>query len=416
MSRLRKVLVFLNRINVYESQFFDGVALYAAERGAWQIFTQDGMIGFPMRQIRKWRGGVVGFIRNKDDILSFWRSKTQAVNVCRYPPDDRLPAVRHDLRGGGEMAADYFLQRGFQSFGFCGKYDGPPSAIKEDPLQAGFFERLSRDGFDSKLFDLIRPNADGEEWRNYLSRLTAWLRGLPKPAAILAISDMAASSILTAARIARVRVPHDVAVMGWGNNEVICRHTDPPVTSMDSSYETIGYEAAALLDRLMDGRERPSGPILVPSKGIIERQSSDTVVANDPFVASALRYIHLHACESIGVPDVVAQLPIKRRQFEDRFREAMGRAPNSEIMRIRLIRAKDLLSGTNLPVNQVAIECGYASHISLDAVFVREMGMTPLAFRKQSRQAKSDSARLLPARIFRRSGSRSRKDSSRQDK
>ena len=54
-------------------------------------------------------------------------------------------------------------------------------------------------------------------------------------------------------------------MLGVDNDEVLCRLTSPPLSSIDPNFEQIGYQAAALLDRMMKGRVPPASRILVPA-------------------------------------------------------------------------------------------------------------------------------------------------------
>ena len=51
-------------------------------------------------------------------------------------------------------------------------------------------------------------------------------------------------------------MPEDVAVVGVDNDEVFCELADPPLSSVALNAETAGYRAAALLDAMMQGREK----------------------------------------------------------------------------------------------------------------------------------------------------------------
>jgi LacI family transcriptional regulator len=54
-----------------------------------------------------------------------------------------------------------------------------------------------------------------------------------------------------------MRVPEQVAVIGADNDQLICAIASPPLTSVIIDDEKRGYEAAAMLDRLMQGEEIP---------------------------------------------------------------------------------------------------------------------------------------------------------------
>jgi LacI family transcriptional regulator len=51
-------------------------------------------------------------------------------------------------------------------------------------------------------------------------------------------------------------VPDEVAVIGIDNDPFLCELATPPLSSVDVGGERAGYEAAALLDRLMAGKSR----------------------------------------------------------------------------------------------------------------------------------------------------------------
>ena len=71
----------------------------------------------------------------------------------------------------------------------------------------------------------------------------------------MACYDVRARHVLAACRSLGILVPEDVAVIGVDNDELICELTSPPLSSIEQGARTIGYQAAALLDRLMAGRK-----------------------------------------------------------------------------------------------------------------------------------------------------------------
>src|SRR5947207_2945535 len=92
----------------------------------------------------------------------------------------------------------------------------------------------------------------------------------------------------------------------------------------------IGFEAARLLDDLLDGAPRPATPITIAPSGVVTRQSTDVTAVSDPDVLAALNFIREHADQPLRVEDVLEQVPLGRRTLERRFRVAMGRSILSE--------------------------------------------------------------------------------------
>jgi AraC-like DNA-binding protein len=116
----------------------------------------------------------------------------------------------------------------------------------------------------------------------------------------------------------------------------------------------IGYEAAALLDRLMRGEPEPAVPLSIPPLEVITRLSADVNAIADPDVAAAMRFIREHACEGIGVDEVLAQVPVSRSVLQRRFRSLLGRSIHAVIAAVRLQRAKQLLVETDLSLAVIA--------------------------------------------------------------
>jgi LacI family transcriptional regulator len=114
---------------------------------------------------------------------------------------------------------------------------------------------------------------------------------------------------------------------------------------------------------------------------VIARRSTDALVVDDPDLSTALHYIREHACEPIGVKQVLRAIPLSRRALEGRFVRMLGRTPHEEILRCRLERAKQLLSDTDLPIKSVAGRVGVGTPEYLSVLFKRKLGISPSAYR-----------------------------------
>jgi LacI family transcriptional regulator len=191
--------------------------------------------------------------------------------------------------------------------------------------------------------------------------------------------------VLDACRRERLVVPDEVAVIGVDNDTLLCELSSPPLTSVIPNAHGAGYEAAALLDRLMAGKRVPAAARLIPPLGIAARQSTDVLAVEDRAVARAVQYIREHACEGINVGDVLGTVPLSRRVLEQRFQRLLGRTPREEILHVRLGRVRQLLVETDLPLHQVAERAGFAHVEYLSVWFKRETGRTPSAFRAGAR-------------------------------
>jgi LacI family transcriptional regulator len=188
--------------------------------------------------------------------------------------------------------------------------------------------------------------------------------------------------VLQACRAVGLRVPDDIALVGVDNGDIMCRLTQPALTSIEQGSIGVGYEAAALLDRMMAGKTPKTLSSVVPPEGLIARQSTDIMAVADEDVAKALQYIRKHACDGIRVRDVLTVVNVSRTTLESRFHEALGRTVYDEIRRVRIEAARRLLTTTNIPIKEVAGQVGASSVQYFSAMMQSVTGQTPGQIRK----------------------------------
>jgi LacI family transcriptional regulator len=311
------------------------------------------------------------------------------VNVCGVLPDLPFPRVGIDDHAVGAAAAAHFLERGFRHFAFVGHTDHAYSTRRE----RGFAESLRMAGHSPACFrEAGRFDPRGRVWA-LDPRLSRWVRALPKPVGLFACNDVWGCQLSEACRQSEVAVPEEVAILGVDNDDLLCELARPSLSSVAVPGEAIGFEAAALLDRMLSrgpGEARPGTrkpPLLLPPRQVVTRRSSDILAVDDPYVAEALGVIRRRAGRAMSVDDVVDLVPLSRRSLERRFRSCLGRGVWEEIRRVQLERAKELLAGTELPMSAVAAAAGFSESKQLSVVFRQETRMTPTAFRRQTRPA-----------------------------
>ena len=214
-----------------------------------------------------------------------------------------------------------------------------------------------------------------------------WLRELPKPCGLLCATDSHAVQLARCCRACGIFVPEQLAVLGVDNDPVLCAVCFPRLSSIELGSERIGYEAAALLDRMMAGQPPPKKGICIEPQGVIARESTDILAIDDIEIAQAVRLIRQQACRHLRVTQITEVLGLSRRLFEQRFQQALHRNPKEEILRHQMERAKMLLSNTDLTITKVAKESGFTSLAYFSRAFRRQIGLTPRDYRKKHRLA-----------------------------
>ena len=259
--------------------------------------------------------------------------------------------------------------------------DAAPLQLQTPRALARAISTVERGG--GRYLDGPSLRADRFDEGDSLEAVAEWVATLPKPIGILGINDVVARQVADACRMADRTVPDDVAIVGVDNEELMCMLSDPPLSSVDPGSKRLGFEAAAMLDRILAGEPPPAEPLVLPPVGVVVRHSSDVLAIDDPDVADAIRFIQNHCAQPISVADVLRAVPVPRRTLDRRFHQRTGRTIHDEIQHARVRRACELLVRTTLPIPQVAQQCGFSGREYFSTAFARITGQPPAAYRKQ---------------------------------
>ncbi len=159
----------------------------------------------------------------------------------------------------------------------------------------------------------------------------------------------------------------------------------PALSSINLDCEKIGYEAAAHIHRIVE-EKTVRREVFVPPGGIIERETTNIFVCDDPTVEQAVRFITSKAGKGISVADTANALFVSRRSLEKKFVRFLGKSVYTVILETRIGCAKDLLRSTGKTVEAVAEESGFNTLQRFYAVFARLTGKTPGQFRRLQRE------------------------------
>ena len=85
--------------------------------------------------------------------------------------------------------------------------------------------------------------------------------------------------------------------------------------------------------------------------------------------------------QPIPVQQLARRAKMSRRHFDRRFREVTGTTPATWLTYQRVLRARQLLEETRLPVEEVARRCGFSGAAALRPHFRRIVGTVPAAYR-----------------------------------
>jgi AraC-like DNA-binding protein len=89
--------------------------------------------------------------------------------------------------------------------------------------------------------------------------------------------------------------------------------------------------------------------------------------------------------EPIELLHVAEEASLSPYHLLRRFRQTFGETPHEFLTRLRIDKAKDLLTVSSRPVTEICFDVGFSSLGSFSTLFRRETGMSPAEFRRQVR-------------------------------
>ena len=378
---IRRVALILESQVAPRRRMLSGVARYVHEHEPWAIYLKPAGVEKSLPSwLREWQGdGIIAAVFDPETevVTDFGIPVVDVVGVLRR---SNVPLVHTNDQSVGRVGAEHLLERGFRNFGFI-EY---PEQFWSVERRKGYERVVASHGFACDVYRLPwpRPGSGGPGgWEQQQRGLVDWIQKLPKPVGVMTSTDLLGQQFLEACLRAGVIVPEQVAVIGADNDEPICQVSFPPLSSVIINDDQRGYQAAAMLDRLIKGGPPPKEPVYIEPAGVVGRASTDILAVEEEAIVRAIRFVRDHACDGIGVDEVVRQVPLSRSVLERKFRKAVRRSINNEIVRVRLNRAVQLLCETNLELKVIAQKAGFVSTSYMSAVFRDKLDRTPGSYR-----------------------------------
>ncbi len=314
------------------------------------------------------------------------------VNVWTNSPVwESLPCVLPDYEASGRMRAEHLLARGLQNFMAIGYHQNRDTKLEIDAFRHVF----GAAGYSCPAIYVSRKyNSSRAGFRQAEQAIARAMDDWQLPIGVLACTEAIGRMVAQMCDLRGWRVPEDVAIIAGWNEEALCEAPRPSLTSMELGFERIGFEAAKMLDRFMDvrqkagrrkkkGRKSPPQHIFLPPQGIVVRASTDFHAVDDDLVAAALEFISAQSHQPISPRDVARAVATEERTLRRRFTKFLGRPIAAEIRRVRIERAKRELAQTEHSIATVARNVGFGETLRLYEVFRRELGVTPSQYRKE---------------------------------
>ena len=210
----------------------------------------------------------VSCTENNDFYREIMQKGMQIVFIDRKPVHMNCHYVGCDNFQGAFDAVWHLIQQGHRRIGFF-TYERPDAVSAVSSRLEGYRVALAKAGipFDPKLVVCVEEFAGMPEVNRYFLEVT------PSVTAIFCVNDMGAIEISNRMAAAGVKIPGQMAIVGFDNLSIAQQHY-PSLSTVDQPFAEIGRQAAELACRLMDGSISIGGHTVTLPVQLIVRESS----------------------------------------------------------------------------------------------------------------------------------------------
>lgn len=385
-SRYNVLAVYSLR-NCADREHFSGILDGMANTSNWHLSAIPPEQFFASRELLNERGepydGAILSMAGTDEVMErIARSRipTVLVNITDQKLSARSDAIANvwtDNADIGRRAAQHLVERGkYKSAGYVHEME---YQFYSRERMTAFRQAMKRSGCETAVFPSAALSSDGYRLSpaEFLEGLKTWVRDLPKPAAVMAASDMRAADVINACKSQGVPVPSQVAVIGVDYDISQYAKCGMSISSVVPNMRMMGRQAVRELEFLFN---RPNWrgrahEVLIPAKGVFAGESTSRSASATRLVNVALDFIAANCMREISPEEVVAHLGCSRRLVELRFSQVRGTTIRKAINDARLSDAKRRI-GNGESVGNVVKAMHFKSANQLYQMYKRHFGRT----------------------------------------
>lgn len=382
MPKQRRIAIAIEIDQNYpqHQEIFAGIQRYVQQNTDWHCVIDEHPMANAIRRGELYQAydGVIARATPKL-CRRLKRLGIPLVNVHYQTKGLGAYGVYPDAVNLGREAAEHLSERNFSHLHFF----RDNSHLHACDIYRSFRQHAESLGVTCHVHDhSVESYLDEKYWLQMEMQFDRVLDGMSPPAGIYFEEAASARLMIQRCQARNWDVPRDIALLCQHNYKEIIE-VPPQISSAVINYGRIGSEAALMLDRLMSGESVRREQVFVPAWGIIGRETTDYFAVEDELVSEALRYIASNLRQPLHVDDIAYRLAVSKSRLQLRFKEALGRGVAEEIRRLRLSLVKRLLAHSDKHIGEIATETGFGRAQLLNAVFRRELGMSPGEYRNQ---------------------------------
>ncbi|TFE25194.1 GntR family transcriptional regulator [Cohnella luojiensis] len=264
--------------------YYPGVADYLESKGYYLSIHNSDWSSEQERELLRSlpKRGTSGILlypvsnqHNLDIVHSLQLNDFPIVTIDQYYSFLTMGSVVSDNYKGGYMAATKLIELGHTRIAFLSTIGIQYRSTVRDRF-FGYSKALTDNGIPldiELIFSDLPPEAEGEPLsrRAYYKMLLNKMLEL-EVTAIQAEHDVVALDCIKAALDMNIKIPEELSVVGFDNNEEISLQTSIPITTIEQDYQEIGRQSAIMIIEQLESGKRQQTRHEIPVKWI-DRQS-----------------------------------------------------------------------------------------------------------------------------------------------
>lgn len=332
-------------------------------------------------------------------VLDYVRhSQLPKVGLRALPePAEPTPLVLRDLTAFGRQIASHFVACNYRRLCYLGPMSNETANAGSTHV-AGMRQVADAHGLQLECFfpdqastwkslGLAYRRRSSNYWDRFWEMGPAMIDHLiqdPEPVALFCAFGEPAMQFMEMVDERKLKIPARIGMAMQTEDALNGLVTKVPLTCLVPDYERQGFEAAKLLDRILDGKKVARDyRAFIADCELFLRESSNQIVTSDVLVGQLLEHVRKHAFQASYSPEALAKAyGCSLRMIQIRFQKALRRGVAEIIREQRTQRATDLIRKTHLPMQQIVVECGFSGHHQLERAVRLLHGISPSALRK----------------------------------
>jgi DNA-binding LacI/PurR family transcriptional regulator len=196
-----------------------------------------------------------------------------AVVALQVDSDDlQVPVVRTDRAAGGYLATRHLLDLGHRRIGHL--MDDAAYARRPSERTAGYRRALAEAGVEVDPSWIVRGSTTAAGGDATMRALLE--REGPLPTAVFAFNDQMAIGALHALRTCGLRVPEDMAVVGF-DGIALGEFTTPELTTVEQPRAEVGRRAVELVFEMLDGSTSSPAHVTLPVRLVVRESCGASI-------------------------------------------------------------------------------------------------------------------------------------------